>query len=125
MPSFVDARTEEERWYIANYIKSLQHELTDHQVLNVQAIEGEIPLDVNNPLWGNAEPMDLRLTGQVIAAPRWQNPSIELATVKAVHNDKDIAFLITWDDPFKDVIHKDDQEFIHHPLVRSVLITLI
>ena len=111
MPSFVDARTEDERWYIASYIKSLQHQLTQHQVLNVQAVEGEILLDVNNPQWENAAPMDVRLTGQVIAAPRWQNPSIELATIKAVHNDKDIAFLIEWDDPFKDVIHKQEQEF--------------
>ncbi len=116
MPSFVDARTEEERWYIANYIKSLQHQLTEHQVLNVQSVEGEIPLEVNNPLWENAAPMDVRLTGQVISAPRWQNPSIELATVKAVHNDKNIAFRITWDDPFKDVTHQQDQEFNPSPI---------
>lgn len=111
MPSFADARTDEERWYIASYIKSLQHQLTQHQVLIVQTVEGEISLEVNNPQWENAAPMDVRLTGQVISAPRWQNPSIELATVKAVHNDKNIAFLIVWDDPFKDVTHNKEQEF--------------
>lgn len=111
MPSFVDARSEEERWYIANYIKSLQHKLTPHQVLNAHVVEGHISLDMNSPVWTNAEPMDIRLTGQVIAAPRWQNPGIELVTVKAVYNDKEIAFLLVWDDPFKDVIHNQDEEF--------------
>ena len=43
------------------------------------------------------------VAGQVVAAPRWQNPSIELVTVRAVHDAKDIAFLIEWDDPFKDI----------------------
>ena len=28
--------------------------------------------------------MDVRLTGQVVAAPRWQNPSIEMVTVQAL-----------------------------------------
>ena len=32
MPSFVDALSEQERWALANFIKSLQHQLTDHQI---------------------------------------------------------------------------------------------
>jgi|TARA_B100000959_G_scaffold82415_1_gene87646 DMSO reductase family type II enzyme heme b subunit len=111
MPSFVDALSEEERWALANFIKSLQHQLTDHQVLKAKGVEGEIlddPTDVN---WAAAEPMDVRLTGQVIAAPRWQNPSIEMATVRALYNENEIAFLIQWDDPFKDVTHQSTAEF--------------
>ena len=55
--------------------------------------------------------MDIRLTGQVIAAPRWQNPSIELVIVRAVYNEEEIAFLLQWDDPFKDVTHDEEAEF--------------
>jgi DMSO reductase family type II enzyme heme b subunit len=111
MPSFVKALKEEERWQLANFIKSLQHELTDHQVLKALRIEGDLPETPGDPAWSQAEAMDVRLTGQVVAAPRWQNPSIELATLEAVFNDAEIAFRITWDDPFKDVVHDPDQEF--------------
>ena len=111
MPSFAKALTEEERWYLANFIKSLQHQLTDNQVLKVQPIAGDIPDDPDNESWATVAPMDIRLTGQVIAAPRWQNPSIELVTVKALYNDQDIAFLLEWDDPFEDTTHNKDAEF--------------
>ncbi len=111
MPSFVKALTEEERWYLANYIKSLQHQATDHRVLRVAQIEGDTPDDPESEIWAAAEAMDVRLTGQVVAAPRWQNPSIELVTVRAVHNDQDIAFLIQWEDPFQDVVHDDESDF--------------
>ena len=68
-------------------------------------MEGDVPDDPQDEIWAGAEPMDIRLTGQVVAAPRWQNQSIELATVRAVYNEKEIAFLVYWDDPFKDVTH--------------------
>ncbi len=110
MPSFVDSLNEEQRWYLASYVKSFQHQLTEHQALKARPVEGDLPADPAAPAWTQAEPMDLRLTGQVIAAPRWQNPSIELATVRAIYNEKEIAFLIEWDDPFKDATHKEDQE---------------
>lgn len=111
MPSFVDALTEEERWALANFIKSLQHQLTDHQVLKAKEIVAEIPEDPADADWFAAEPMDVRLTGQVIAAPRWQNPSIEMVTLRALYNTTDIAFLVQWDDPFKDVTHQSELEF--------------
>ena len=110
MPSFVDALSEDDRWYLANFIKSLQHDLTSHQVLKVGEVAGEIPLDPAAEIWQAADPMDVRLTGQVVVAPRWQNPSVELVTVKAIHNHQDIAFLLYWDDPFQDTIHKKELE---------------
>ena len=111
MPSFVKALTVEDRWSLANYIKSLQHQRTTTQVLKPLGIDGEVPGAPDASIWKDAEPMDIRLTGQVVAAPRWQNPSIELATVRAVHNDMEIAFLIEWDDPFRDDAHKAEAAF--------------
>ena len=108
MPSFVKALSEEDRWYLANYIKSLQHELTAHQVLKVHGVAGDVPESPDDPAWAEAEAMDVRLTGQVVAAPRWQNPGIELVTMRAIASDSEIAFLMEWDDPFKDVTHRDD-----------------
>ncbi len=111
MPSFVDALTEEERWYLANYIKSLQHELTDSEVLEAVSLDGELPSDPKDPVWADVDSMDMRLAGQATAAPRWQNPSVELVTLKAVFNSDEIAFLIEWDDPFKDTVHRRELEF--------------
>lgn len=111
MPSFVKSLNEEDRWNLANYIKSLQHELTGHQALKAHAIEGALPEDPADAAWDGAEPMDIRLAGQVVAPPRWQNPSIEMVTVQALFNDTDIAFRLIWDDPFKDVIHDESKIF--------------
>ncbi len=111
MPSFVKSLNEDDRWDLANYIKSLQHKLTSHQAMQVKLVDVELPEDPADAIWKSAQPMDIRLAGQVIASPRWQNPSIEMVTLQAIYNDKDIAFKLTWDDPFKDVVHDETQEF--------------
>ena len=111
MPSFIKALSADERWVLANYIKSLQHERTEHEVLAALRVEGGVPGEPDDPLWRDAEAMDVGLAGQVIAAPRWQNPSIDLVTVKALFNDEEIAFLVEWDDPFMDVVHREEAEF--------------
>jgi DMSO reductase family type II enzyme heme b subunit len=110
MPSFVKSMNEDERWALANYIKSLQHKLTTHQVLKAKPVAGDLPVSPDDAAWDQAAPIDMRLAGQVISAPRWQNPSIEMITVRALFNDKDIAFRIEWDDPFKDTVHSPDKE---------------
>lgn len=110
MPSFVKTLPEEDRWAMANYIKSLQHKLTKNQVLAALSVSGEVPGDPADEAWANAQTMDVRLAGQVIAPPRWQNPSIEMVTIQAIANDKEIAFKLTWDDPFKDIKHDVTKE---------------
>ena len=110
MPSFVDALSEADRWYLANYIKSLQHQRTEHEVLSALRVDDALTDDPRDSVWDDAAPMDVRLGGQVIAPPRWQNPSIDLVTMRAIYNDEEIAFLLTWDDPFKDASHDVSQE---------------
>jgi len=112
MPSFIEGIPEvSDRWALANFIKSLQHKLTSRRVMKGLLLEGALPDDPQSDVWSGAEAMDIRLTGQVVAAPRWQNPSIELVIVRAVYNEEEIAFLLQWDDPFKDVNHNKDEEF--------------
>ncbi len=112
MPSFIEGIPEAaDRWALANFINSLQHQQTAHRVLKAFRVEGALPDDPKSEVWDQAEMMDVRLTGQVIAAPRWQNPSIELVITQAVYNDEEIAFLLQWDDPFKDVTHNEEEEF--------------
>jgi DMSO reductase family type II enzyme heme b subunit len=42
---------------------------------------------------------NILLEGQVIVDPRNFNPAIDLVSVRAVYNDTEIAFHLTWDDP--------------------------
>lgn len=117
MPSFIDSLKEEERWHLANFIKSLQKVPTDQQVLKALPINGDIPEDANSPEWQKASPIDVRMAGSVHVAPRWQNHSIDMAAVRVLYNEKEIAFLIEWDDPFKDVSHKKEMEMDTAPLL--------
>lgn len=110
MPSFTDSLSDEERWHLANYIVSLQKTDIKEGVLKAKLIKGEIPSDTENLIWANAEPVDMRLSGQVVVAPRWENASVDLVTVKAVYNDKEIGFLFEWSDRFKDTAHKKEME---------------
>ena len=109
MPSFINTLSGEERWHLANYISSL-HEISGTEgttVLLSKRVEGEVPLDPNSSVWRDAPPLHVPLMGQVIAWPRWQNHSVDLITVRSVHNGKELAFLLQWDDPTEDRVHKD------------------
>ncbi len=110
MPSFAKALNAEQRWQLANYIKSLQRQLTEHQVLKASLVDTALPDTPDDPIWDSAKPMDIRLAGQVIGAPRWQNPSIDLVSLKAIYNQQEIAFLLEWDDPFQDASHDPEAE---------------
>ena len=111
MPSFVKTLSEADRWDLANYIKSLQHELTNESTLKALSVTGDLPDDPGDAAWEGAATIDIRLAGQVVAPPRWQNPSVEMVTIQALFNDTEIAFRLSWDDPFKDVVHDVAQEF--------------
>ena len=112
MPSFVDSLNEEERWHLANFVVSLQkREVKNESVLRARYVNGELPSAPDNPAWGKAESIDVQMAGQVIAKPRWENPSVDLVTVKSIYNDKEIAFLLEWGDRFKDAVHKPELDY--------------
>ncbi len=112
MPSFTDSLNDEERWHLANYVVSLQKkEVKAENVLKAMFVKGALPLDADAPAWNDVEGMDVNLAGQVIANPRWENPSVDLITIKALYNDADIAFLMEWSDRFQDTEHNEELEF--------------
>jgi len=109
MPSFEEKLTEEERWDVAFYVKSLQKDLKDFKdvVLKPSKIEGEIPLDPNDKLWEGTDYSDVPMSGQVTLPPRLQTQAIDLMTVRTVYNDKEIGFHLEWDDRFSDTSHTE------------------
>lgn len=108
MPSYADSLSEDERRALAHYVASLQTQEEPSAVIVVRAtrIAGELPDDPGDRRWQAALHLVMPLAGQVIAKPRWQNHAVDAVTVRALYNDHAIAFLLEWDDPFKDVEHR-------------------
>jgi DMSO reductase family type II enzyme heme b subunit len=106
--AFAEKLSDEDRWHLAHYVKSLQKPLKlGEVVLKSRLIKKEIPLNPEDPLWNQAEALDVPLSGQVHAPPREENPSVDLVTVRSLFNDKEVGFLMEWDDRTKDV--KNDE----------------
>jgi DMSO reductase family type II enzyme heme b subunit len=101
MPAFLDAvEKPEDVWHLTNFIMSLGPDSPRHATLvTVTAVTETIPDDPNAELWKKIAPSNIPLMGQVIVDPRNFNPAVDLVSVRAVYNDKEIAFHLTWDDP--------------------------
>jgi DMSO reductase family type II enzyme heme b subunit len=101
MPAFLEAvEKPEDIWHLTNFIVSLGPDSPRPATLvTVTAVSDAIPDDPNADFWKKIAPSNILLEGQVIVDPRNFNPSIDLLSVRAVFNDKDIVFHLTWDDP--------------------------
>jgi DMSO reductase family type II enzyme heme b subunit len=101
MPSFIDSvEKPEDIWHLTNYIVSLGPDRPAYATLvTVNGVTDAIPDDPNADFWKNVPVNAMPLMGQVIVDPRNFNPAIELLRVRAVYNDKEVAFHLTWDDP--------------------------
>lgn len=112
MPSFADKgskgfMTDEERWHVANYVASLNDESKrvreGETVIKARAIDGDIPEKVDDPIWRGVEGINLPLVPQIIAKERFFTPTNDIISVKALYNDREIAFLLEWDDRTKSI----------------------
>ncbi len=98
MPSYEESANEEERWTLVRFVKSLAGARTVRQpdigVLTAHRVTGSIGTDPNGPLWAKASALEIPLMAL------WQGAeAAESVTVKAIHNRKEIALLLEWDDP--------------------------
>jgi len=100
MPAFLDSvEKPEDIWHLTNFIRSLGPESPRYATLvTVTAVSDAIPDDPNADYWRKVAPGNIPLMGQVIVDPRNFNPAIDLVSIRAVYNDKEIAFHLTWDD---------------------------
>ena len=101
MPAFLDAvEKPEDIWHMTNFILSLGPERPRYATLvTVTGVTDAITDDPNAEFWNSIAPNQMPLMGQVIVDPRNFNPVIDLVSVRAAYNDKEIAFHLTWDDP--------------------------
>jgi len=113
MPSFAQTMSEEDRWHLANYISRevVQNPRFDKIVLKAERVDGELPGDPWDDRWDETDFLDIPMAGQILAKPRWQNHAVQMVTLRALYNDDEIAFQVTWDDPFEDRVHREELEW--------------
>src|SRR4029453_11148306 len=101
MPAFLDSvEKPEDIWHLTNFILSLGPESPHYTTLiSVTATTAAIPDDPNADLRKTPTPRHAPLMGGGVVPPRNFNPAIDLVAVRAMYNDKEVAFHLTWDDP--------------------------
>ena len=92
-----DAITPENRWHVANYAYSLRTGTTrpgERKIVEALEVAGELPSRVDDAAWAKALASTLRLVPNVVKGERLFAPLNDAITVRAVYNDREIAFLL-------------------------------
>ncbi|MBI2060939.1 MAG: c-type cytochrome [Nitrospirae bacterium] len=97
MPSFADSIEGADRWAVAAYVKSLAGAVAASvdTVSEIQAgkVSGEIAKDPSDSRWESIPAANVRLM------PLWERgKSISTAAVRAMHNGKELAIQVEWED---------------------------
>ena len=88
-------------WHTVNYVQSLwthPEEPDVKSVLIATMVEGPLPPGPDDPAWKKAATNYYPLVGQIIEDPRLFTPLIVGIEVQALHNGKEVAFRLVWDD---------------------------
>lgn len=99
MGSYLEKLSDEDRWHVAHYVKSLAKDMASDVVVKVKLFEGEqLPMEPLDEHWSMATAIEIPLAGQILVSPRLWTPSIDAIMVRALYNNDEIAFLLEWED---------------------------
>ena len=107
MPSFADPKNKkvlstEEMWHIANYVASLDEKekvfKEEKGKVLVARFKETLPEDLDDPLWKEVAPFIFPLSPQVGKGGKPFTSLIDTINARAFYNDKDIVFLLEWND---------------------------
>ena len=107
MPSYAEQLSIEERWDLANYVNMLSPrvQLTPPLgkpitkfILQSYSMSTELPSQPDDPAWKGAKAAYIPLTSNLVQVPRHFVNLVEDVRVRALHNDRRIAFLLEWND---------------------------
>ena len=85
--------------------------------INAVKVSGAIPTDPDNPFWSERYgPTALKhviidMDPQMITNPMWPNPSVKYVFAKAATNGKEIAIHLEWNDPTRNDIMLQSQQY--------------
>lgn len=91
----------EKIWQTVNYVQSLwthTQEPEAKSVLVARLVQGRLPLNPDDPAWKAVPANYYLLVGQVVEEPRLFTPMPVGVEVQAMHNGKEVAFRLVWDD---------------------------
>lgn len=98
MGSYADYLTDEDRWHLTHYVKSISYDMKTEVVLKSKLVVGNLPNSPDDDAWSTANSVELPLAGQIVASPRFWTPSANSIKIKSMYNKEDIVFLLEWDD---------------------------
>ena len=98
MGTYKEYLSDEDRWCLAHYVRSISHEMKSKIVIESELTEGKIPFSPDDSLWINAESSEIPLAGQILIQPGLWNPSINSVMIRSLYNRDNIAFLLEWND---------------------------
>src|SRR5438876_225207 len=105
MPSFSDLiyqklLTDEQLWRLSQYVRSLSpaREPEVRDVIHAPQLGGTLPAAPDDTTWARVDRYWFPLVGQVIRKPRWFAPTVSGVWVQAVHNGRELALRLCWDD---------------------------
>jgi DMSO reductase family type II enzyme heme b subunit len=98
MGSYADFLTDEDRWHLTHYVKSISHDMNTDVVLKAKLVEGNLPDGPDDAAWDTVSSIEIPLAGQIIANPRLWTASADSIRIKSMYNKDDIVFLLEWDD---------------------------
>lgn len=90
-----------ERWDVANYVYSLRQKSVppgDRPLIQALRINGPLPEELDAAAWEDVPAVTLRLSPSIIKQDHLTTPLNDAVTVRALYNDKDIAFLLEVND---------------------------
>jgi DMSO reductase family type II enzyme heme b subunit len=98
MGSYEDFLTDEDRWHLTHYVKSISHDMNTEVVLKSKLVEGYLPQGPDDTAWETINSVEMPLAGQIVANPRLWEASVDSIRIKSMYNKEDIVFLLEWDD---------------------------
>ncbi len=106
MPGFSDLldaefMTDDQLWNLAHYVRSLSPEEApevQEVIVAGQVAPGELPTELGDERWAEAQSFYIPLVGQIIESPRWFDPSIDGVWVQVFHDGSEMVFLLSWHD---------------------------
>ncbi len=98
MGSYADFLTDDDRWHLTHYVKSISHDMNTEVVLKSKLVEGDLPQGPDDTAWETINSVEMPLAGQIVANPRLWTSSVNSIRIKSMYNKDDIVFLLEWDD---------------------------
>ncbi len=97
MASYQDSMSEDERWAVSHYLKSVQFKRKLGSVLKAVKVD-KIPTTIDGELWESVDYIDLPLAGQMMFETRHFSSVMTNVRARGLFTDSKIAIMLEWTD---------------------------